>query len=584
MSRRRDTSRHEPFLDLPDPVTQARAAPRRPRLDGLGPQQTTEAGRNRLLIAATLFTVGFLAIGARLVHVTLIQGGDEPRLASAHQASDIETARADIVDRNGVLLATTIWSASLYANPRLVIDPVDAADRLSRALPGLDRGRLLRRLTADRGFVWIRRKLTPRQQYQVNRLGIPGLDFTREERRVYPHGRLAAHVLGYTDIDNRGIAGVEKSFDAIVRRYREPLRLSIDVRVQHILHEELAAAVADFAAIGGCAILLDVATGEIVALASLPDFDPGAPTASDPKTRFNRATLGIYELGSIFKLFTLAMALDGGVVGLDGGYDATRPLRIGRFSITDYHGKSRWLSVPEILIYSSNIGAAKMARDVGGTAQRAFLDRLGMLRPASIELPEVGKPMFPSRWREVNTLTIGYGHGVAVSPLHMALGVAALVNGGILYPPTLLKQEAGAVGSGERVLKPSTSAQMRNLMRLVVERGTGRKARVPGYLIGGKTGTAEKIDENGRYQRNVRLSSFVAAFPIDAPRYALLIVVDEPKGNESSHGYATGGWVAAPAVARIIDRMAPMVGIAPIDPERPVPNRDPLITAQLREG
>ncbi len=584
MSRRRDNSRREPFLDLPDPVTSARAAPHRPRLDELGSQQTTEAGRNRLLIAAALFTVGFLAIGARLVHVTLIQGGDEPRLASAHQASDVETARADIVDRNGVLLATTVWSASLYANPRLVIDPADAAERLSRALPELDRDRLLRQLTADRSFVWIRRKLTPRQQYQVNRLGIPGLDFTREERRVYPNGRLAAHVLGYTDIDNRGIAGVEKSFDAIVRRYREPLRLSIDVRVQHIVHQELAASVADFNALGGCAILLDVATGEVVALVSLPDFDPGAPTASDPDARFNSATLGIYELGSIFKLFTLAMALDGGVVGLDGGYDATRPLRIGRFSITDYHGKSRWLSVPEILIYSSNIGAAKMARDVGGTAQRAYLDQFGMLRPASIELPEVGKPMFPSRWREVNTLTIGYGHGVAVSPLHVALGVAALVNGGILYPPTLLKQEAAAVGAGERALKPSTSAQMRYLMRLVVERGTGRKARVPGYLIGGKTGTAEKVGENGRYLRNARLSSFVAAFPIDAPRYALLVVVDEPKGNKSSYGYATGGWVAAPAVARIIDRMAPMVGITPIDPQRPAPNRDPLITAQLREG
>ena len=584
MSRRRDNSRREPFLDLPDPVTSARAAPHRPRLDELGPQQTTEAGRNRLLIAAALFTVGFLAIGARLVHVTLIQGGDEPRLASAHQASDIETARADIVDRNGVLLATTIWSASLYANPRLVIDPADAAERLSRALPELDRDRLLRQLTADRSFVWIRRQLTPRQQYQVNRLGIPGLDFTREERRVYPQGRLAAHVLGYTDIDNRGIAGVEKSFDAIVRRYREPLRLSIDVRVQHIVHQELAASVADFNAIGGCAILLDVATGEVVALVSLPDFDPGAPTASDPETRFNRATLGIYELGSIFKLFTLAMALDGGVVGLDGGYDATRPLRIGRFTITDYHGKSRWLSVPEILIYSSNIGAAKMARDVGGTAQRAYLEQFGLLRPASIELPEVGRPMFPSPWREVNTLTIGYGHGVAVSPLHMTLGVAALVNGGILYPPTLLKQEAAAVGAGDRALKPSTSAQMRYLMRLVVERGTGRKARVPGYQIGGKTGTAEKVGENGRYQRNARLSSFVAAFPIDAPRYALLVVVDEPKGNKSSYGYATGGWVAAPAVARIIERMAPMLGIAPTDPQRPAPNRDPLITAQLREG
>ncbi|MFQ5953913.1 MAG: peptidoglycan D,D-transpeptidase FtsI family protein [Kiloniellales bacterium] len=583
MNRPRGNAGSEPQLDIPEPVPRTPASLRRPTLQSLG-RQTPDPRRKRLLVTATLFTVAFLAIGARLIFVSLLEGNDEPRLANARQASGLEAGRADILDRNGVLLATTIWSASLYANPKLVIDPADAAERLSRVLPDLDPEWLSRRLTSDRSFVWIRRKLTPRQQYEINRLGIPGLEFIREQRRVYPHGPLAAHVLGYTNIDNRGIAGIEKSFDDILRGYPEPLRLSIDIRLQHIVHEELAAAVAGFRAIGGCAVVLDVASGEIISLVSLPDFDPDTPAAAEPESRFNRATLGIYELGSIFKLFTVAMALDAGVVGLDEGYDATRPLRVARFTITDYHAKSRWLTVPEILIFSSNIGAAKMARDVGGGKQRAYLDRLGMLRPASIELPEVGAPLFPARWREINTLTIGYGHGIAVSPLQLALGAAALVNGGILRPPTLLEQDPQAVGPGERVLEASTSAHMRALMRLVVERGTGRQARVPGYWIGGKTGTAEKPDDTGRYQSDVRLSSFVAALPIEAPRYVLMVMVDEPKGNAETHGYATGGWVAAPVVARIVERMAPLVGIVPIGPGRPAPKGDPLITAQLRGG
>jgi cell division protein FtsI (penicillin-binding protein 3) len=451
-------------------------------------------------------------------------------------------------------------------------------------LPDLDRGRLLRRLTADRSFVWIRRKLTPRQHYRINRLGIPGLDFVREQRRVYPHGRLVAHILGQTDIDNRGIAGIERSFDRILRQYRAPLALSIDLRVQHLVREELAAAVAEFQALGGCAIVLDVATGELLALVSLPDFDPDASTDGAAEARFNRATLGIYEMGSSFKLLTVAMALDLGVVGLDGGYDATHPLRVARYTITDYHPKARWLTVPEILIYSSNIGAAKMARDVGVARQRAFLERLGMLRPASIELPEVGKPLVPSPWRAINTLTVAYGHGLAVSPLQLTAAVAALVNGGVLHPPTLLRQDEGAVGTGERVLKPNTSAQMRHLMRLVVERGTGRKAQVPGYLVGGKTGTAEKLGSDGRYARDALFSSFVAAFPIDAPRYALVVALDEPKGNALTHGYATGGWVAAPVIARVIERLAPLVGIEPLDADRPGPRNGPLVAARAPGG
>jgi cell division protein FtsI (penicillin-binding protein 3) len=582
MRRQLDDRRREPVLRQPTPPPDMRSE-RRVLLDGLG-KQAMETGQNRLLIAAALFAVAFLAIAGRLVQVGLWRGVDEPQLAETRLSPALETGRSDIVDRNGVLLATTLGTASLYANPKRLIDPADAAERLSQVLPELDRGWLLSRLTADRSFVWIRRKLTPQQQYRVNRLGIPGLDFQREERRVYPHGRLVAHVLGYTDIDNRGIAGIENGFDHVLRTYREPLALSIDLRIQHLVREELAAAVAEFEALGGCAIVLDVDTGEILALVSLPDFDPGDAAGIDAEARFNRASLGIYEMGSTFKLFTVAMALDLGVVGLDGGYDATHPLRVSRYTITDYHAKARWLTVPEILIYSSNIGAAKMARDVGSARQRAFLERLGMLRPAAVELPEVGKPLVPSPWREINTLTVAYGHGLAVSPLQLAAGVAALVNGGVLHSPTLLRQDKDAVGAGDRVLKPNTSAQMRHLMRLVVERGTGRKAQVPGYLIGGKTGTADKLGGDGRYARNILFSSFVAAFPIDAPRYALLVALDEPKGNARTHGYATGGWVAAPAVARVIERLATLAGIEPIDRELPWHRRGPLVAARAQGG
>ncbi len=526
-----------------------------------------EVCRTRLLFTGTILLFAFSAISMRLVWVALLQEAREPRVAHAPRAQEMRMDRADIVDRNGVLLATNLATASLYANPRKIIDADSAARQLVTALPELREAEIARILKTGRSFVWLRRNLTPRQQWRVNSLGIPGLYFQSAETRVYPNGALAAHILGYVDIDHRGLAGVEKSFDASLRDNSAPLRLTVDSRVQHILRAELGKAMADFRAIGAVGVVLDVANGEVLAMTSLPDFDPNTARGAPAGRRFNRASLGVYELGSTFKIFTAAMALDYGVVKLSSGYDATEPIRIARFTIRDYHGKKRWLSVPEIFMYSSNIGAAKMAQDVGGEAQRDFFNRLGMLRAATVELPEVGAPILPSPWRPVNTMTISYGHGMAVSPLQLAAGVAAMVNGGLVHRTTLIRSD-GARAPAKRIISRHTSNQVRRLMRLVVQHGTGKKAAAPGYVVGGKTGTADK-SSSGRYRGQALISSFVAAFPMQAPRYVVLVFLDEPRGNKSTQGFATGGWVAAPAVRRIIARAAPLLSVLPVDEDSP---------------
>ena len=549
-----------PGQDGPAPASGPAA---RLRLDGLA-KQAMETGRNRLVLGGALFALAFLVVAVRLADVALFSQGKEPRLARAPAGAPAQMERADIVDRNGVLLATNLVTASLYAHPRRILSAEDAAAKLAEALPSLDRAELRARLESGRAFVWLKRNLTPRQQYAVNRLGIPGLYFQREERRVYPQGALTSHVVGYSDIDNRGLAGIERFLDDALREGGAPLRLSLDIRIQHILRQELMRAARKFRAQAATGVVMDARTGETLAMVSLPDFDPNAPGRNAEAARFNRATLGVYEMGSTFKIFTTALALETGVVTLEDGYDATDPIRVSRFVIRDFHPQRRWLSVPEIFLYSSNIGSAKMALDTGGKAQRRFLGKLGLLSPARIELAEVGTPLTPSPWRDINTMTVAYGHGVAVAPVQMAAAVAAVVNGGVLRPPTLLYPGADAVPAGERVLSPETSAQMRWLMRLNVLEGTGKKVAVPGYAVGGKTGTAEKTVA-GRYGRKALLSSFVAAFPIGDPRYVLLVVLDEPKGIKETHGYATGGWVAAPTVARVIARMAPAVGLEPIE-------------------
>ncbi len=370
--------------------------------------------------------------------------------------------------------------------------------------------------------------------------------------------------MGFTGVDNLGLAGIEQSLDDTLRSSATPLALSLDVRIQHILAEELAASMREFRAIGAAGMVLDARTGEIVAMMSLPSFDPSRPGTADDEARFNRASLGVYEMGSVFKIFTTALALDRRVVTLDDGYDVRHPIKVSRFTIRDFKPKGPWLSVPEIFIYSSNIGTVHMAMDAGTKAQQEFLNDLGFLSAPALELPEVGQPMVPSPWREINTMTISYGHGLAVSPLQLMSAVAAIVNGGVLRPATLLKRSNGDTVRGKRVIKSETSQQMRQLMRLVVTDGTGRKANSEGYLVGGKTGTADKLSGR-RYSNNARIASFVGAFPMDDPRYVVFAMIDEPKGNKSTHGYATGGWVAAPVVSRLVGRMGPLMGLQPAD-------------------
>ncbi len=527
-----------------------------------------ETGRNRLLITAALFAAAFAVVAIRLVDVTVLGEGSGSNLAQAPGKPVHLANRADIVDRNGVLLATSLKTASLYANPRVMLNADEAATKLTGVLPELNRAELRERLASDRSFVWLRRHLTPRQQYDVNRLGIPGLEFETEERRVYPAGNLLAHVLGHTDIDNLGLMGIERKFDKELRTRHEPLQLSIDVRVQHTMRKELIGAMRTFQAVGAAGIVMDVRTGEVLAMVSLPDFDPNQPETIEAEPRFNRTTLGVYEMGSTFKIFTTAMALDSGKVTLQGGYDASEPIRIARFVIRDFHGKNRWLSVPEIFMYSSNIGTVKMALDVGPAAQRVFLRDLGMLDASPVEIAEVGAPLVPARWREINAMTISFGHGLAVSPMQLVAGVSAMVNGGVLYPPTLIKRPQNDMLVGKRIISVRTSEKVRRLLRLVVEHGTGTKAEAKGFLVGGKTGTAEKV-VGKRYKAKALMSSFVGAFPMNDPRYVVFAMLDEPSGTKETFGYATGGWVAAPVVSNVISRIGPMLGVRPVDEEAP---------------
>ena len=547
----------------------SRAAYIPPRLDG-HVRQALEMGRARLFVAGVAIALAFTIVGARLTYLALFRDAGGARVAAHADAGADAGPRADIVDRNGELVATDLVTASLYANPRRLLDPEEAARGLVTVLPDLEYKATLAKLRSDRTFVWLRRHLTPREQFEVNALGLPGLDFIREYARIYPHGPLMAHVLGYVDKDNRGIAGVEARFNESLSKGGEPLRLTIDLRVQNILREELRGAMNRFRAKGAAGVIVDARSGEVVALTSLPDFDPNHAGKARDAARFNRATLGVYELGSTFKVFTTAIALDSGVATMTDSYDATRPLRVARFTIRDFHGKKRWLTLPEVFMYSSNIGAARMALETGGETQRDYLSRLGMLEPSAIELPEVGRPISPSTWRDVNTMTIGFGHGIAISPLQLASGVAAVVNGGMMHDATIVRRRRGGGETGVRVFSEKTSLAVRQLMRLAVLRGTGKNADAAGYQVGGKTGTAEKPGSKG-YAKKALLSSFVAAFPIDDPQYVVFAVLDEPRGDKETYGYATGGWVVAPAVRRIVERMGPMLGIAPVDGSAPEP-------------
>jgi cell division protein FtsI (penicillin-binding protein 3) len=536
----------------------------RVHLDGVA-KSARALTRKRMTVVAIMFGAVFVALAGRFVQLSVFPNVEHKTAFRPEALAAV--SRADITDRNGNVLATDLDAASLFVDARKVWDADEAATALTGVLPELDRVQLIRKLTSGQAFVWLQRDLNPRQQDAIHRLGFPFLGFRREPHRVYPHGRLAAHALGYVDTDNHGLAGVERGLDRTIadpRRLDESVRLSLDVRVQHALQDELMRAMETYQAIAATGVVMNVNTGEIAALASLPDFDPNDPLSSPPEARFNRATLGVYEMGSTFKTFTTAMVLDAGKATLKTTYDARRPLTFGRFKISDFHAQNRMLTTAEVFEHSSNIGSARMALAVGIEGHRAFLAKLGLLQPMRFEIAETSKPMVPARWGELQSVTISYGHGIAVNPVQVAAATSAIVNGGMLYQPTMMKIREGEAPKGARTISPETSEQMRGLLRHVVEKGTGGRADVPGYPVGGKTGTAEKPKAGG-YAETSLLTSFVAVFPAHKPEYAALIILDEPKPNKDTHGYATAGWNAAPTASKVIARIAPLLNI-PVTP------------------
>lgn len=520
-----------------------------------------ELARSRMILVAAAFMVGFLAASLRLVDLAVL-GTSQEAVRVETDSSRLTAApgltRGVITDRNGELLATSVRMAGLFADAALIVDPEKTAKGLVKILPDLDGDDVLEKLKSGRRFVWLRRNVTPRQEYAINELGEPGLGFRSEARRIYPHGNLVSHVVGYTDVDGRGLAGIERSFDQQLAQ-EETIALTIDLRLQHLLHKETQDSVRRFSAKGGMGIIADAINGDILALVSLPDFNPLYPADASANARFNRSTLGVYEMGSTFKIFSIAAALEHGVKFSDH-YDAQTPLRIGRFTISDFHAKNRWLSVPEIFIYSSNIGTGKMVTEIGTENLRAIYQAFGLTESLSLPLPEVGRPLVPNPWRDINTVTAAYGHGLAVTPLHVVRAAAAAVNGGMVMDLRLTMDAPPSVP--KRAISAQTSERMRELMSLTVVAGSGGQAYVAGYEVGGKTGTAEKI-RDGVYDKKAVLSSFLAVFPASQPRYVVLVMLDEPQGTVETHGYATAGWTAAPAVARIIEQMAPLLNLPP---------------------
>lgn len=556
-------------------------------------QQRNEAMRDRarvqaegrLLVLAVLFFVAFGTVGVRM---GMLAGAEvaEPRGQTA--GAEIAATRADITDRNGRLLATNLTTHALYAQPPLMVDPERAAAELVEIFPDLDADRLVRDFTGARKFLWIKKKISPEQLQDVHDIGDPGLLFAPRDMRLYPNGAVASHVLGGARFGQEGVhaaelvgvAGIERAFDDRLRdpgQAGEPLMLTLDLTVQSAVEHVLAGGMQLMNAKGAAAILMEVHTGEVVALASLPDFDPNErpnpPTSGAPSDSplFNRAVQGLYELGSTFKVFTSAQALDLGLVDPATMVDTTGPIKWGKHKINDFHDYGRELSVTDVIVKSSNIGTARLAQMIGTERQRAFLEQLGLTKPTGIELVEAkgSTPLLPSNWSELSTMTISYGHGLSASPLHLAAAYATITNGGTKVTPTVVRK--GPVAPGPRVLSPQSSAITRDMLRQVVSRGTASFGEVEGYAVGGKTGTADKPKPRGGYYEDKVLATFASIFPAHDPKYVLVVTLDEPVETTGSEPRRTAGWTAVPVAAEIIRRVAPLLGLRPeIEPAGPM--------------
>lgn len=518
----------------------------------------------RLMLVMLVFAGVTAVIALRLVYLQIFTDRIE-----AIAGNPLLPARGDIVDRNGVPLARTIdaWSIAVHPN-KLVGEPELLAEKLAALMPEKSAAQYRQILMSGKTFAYLSRRAMPELVAKVNALGEPAIVFDREPERLYPQTALAAHILGWTDFDGRGVTGMEKMLDA---RLLDPaargtgVALSIDSRVQAAMESELGAAMAKHSAQGGTGIVLDVRTGEILALASFPTFNPNAAGKYAPDSQYNRATMGVYELGSTFKPITVAAALDAGTVtSFAKRYDAGTPLAIGRFRISDYKGKNRPLNVAEVIAFSSNIGTARIAEEMGAERLQASFRKLGFDTAPHIEIGEKARPLWPREWSRATLLTTSFGHGLAITPLHLATAYAALVNGGIWRPSTLLKQDAARIPAGRRVFEEETSRRVRQLLRLNVLVGGGKRGEAAGYRVGGKTGTAEKTGGGG-YSKKVNVSTFAAAFPMDEPRYVVIAMLDAPRATADTFGYTTAGWVSAPIVSKVIARTGSLLGVIPDD-------------------
>lgn len=532
----------------------------------------------RLLVLAVMFFAAFGVVGGRMAVLASSEPA-EPRTSVA--GSQIQAQRADIVDREGRILATNFDTHSLYAQPQQMVDPEQAAEKLAEIFPDLKRDELLADFTGKRKFLWIKRKLSPEQKQAVHDIGEPGLLFGPREMRLYPNGRLAAHVLGGAGFGREGVhaaevigvAGIELFFDERLRdpaRAHEPLTLSLDLSVQAAMERVLYGGMKIMNAKGAAGILMNVHTGEVVAVASLPDFDPNdrpaLPVSGSPSDSplFNRAVQGVYELGSTFKVFAVAQALELGLVSPSTMIDTTSPMIWGRFRIRDFHNYGPELSVTKVIVKSSNVGTARMAMEIGGTRQRAFLEQLGFMEASPLEISEAARsrPLLPKKWSELSTMTISYGHGLSTTPMHLAAAYATIANGGHRVSPTLLRNPDAELG--ERVISTQTSAAMRKMLREVVTEGTASLGEVPGYAVGGKTGTADKPKENGGgYYKDKVVATFASMFPAHDPQYVLVVTLDEPVETSGDEPRRTAGWTAVPIAAEIIRRVAPLMGLRP---------------------
>ena len=539
--------------------------------------QARQRAEGRLLVLGAFFVMAFCVIGLRMGLLATSEPM-EPRVDVP--GAQIHAARADIVDRHGRLLATNFETHALYAQPPQMIDPEHAAQELARIFSDLEADDLLEDFTGSRKFLWIKRKISPEQMQAVHEIGDPGLLFASRDMRLYPNGPLAAHVLGgagygkegVTAAEVIGVAGVEKYFDDHLRdpaNGATPLQLSLDLTVQAAAERVLYGGMRLMNAKGATSILMDVYTGEVVSVVSLPSFDPNKrprpAVAGDPSDSplFNRSVQGVYELGSTFKIFTVAQAMDLGLVNADTVIDTKGPLRWGKFRISDFRNYGNEMSVTKVIVKSSNIGTARLAQQIGVERQRAFLKKLGMLDATGFEIVEAagGKPLLPKNWSELSAMTISYGHGLSTSPMHLAAGYAAIANGGFKVEPTILKQDAPQLG--ERVFSDASARAARNMLRKVVTEGTASFGEVKGYAVGGKTGTADKPKPRGGYYDEKVIATFASIFPIHDPRYVLIVTLDEPVDTTGDEPRRTAGWTAVPVAAEMIRRIAPLLGVRP---------------------